>query len=93
MGVIELASLKEFTPLQYELLDKFTAQIASSLSNVMFNDATKNLLDESMQKEIMLRQQEEEMRQQLEELMATQEEFTRKEEDYLKEIAALKKKK
>ncbi len=92
VGIIEMASFKEFTPLQYEVLDKFIAQIASTLSNVMFNEATRKLLDESINKEEMLRQQEEEMRQQLEELMATQEEFTKKEIAYQKEIEVLKKK-
>jgi hypothetical protein len=91
VGVIEMASFKEFTPLQYEVLDKFTSQIASTLSNVMFNEATRKMLDESINKEEMLRQQEEEMRQQVEELMATQDAFTRKEQEYLKEIKALKK--
>ncbi len=91
VGIIEMASFKEFTPLQYEVLDKFTNQIASSLSNVMFNDATRKLLEESINKEEMLRQQEEEMRQQVEELMATQEEFTRKEKEYVDEIKTLKK--
>ncbi len=91
VGVIEMASFKEFTPLQYEVLDKFTSQIASTLSNVMFNEATRKMLDESINKEEMLRQQEEEMRQQVEELMATQDAYTRKEQEYLKEIAALKK--
>ena len=92
VGVIEMASFKEFTALQYEVLDKFTTQIASSLSNVLFNDSTRRLLDESINKEEMLRQQEEEMRQQVEELMATQEEFTRKETEYLAEIKSLKQK-
>jgi hypothetical protein len=93
VGVIEMASFKELTPLQYEVLDKFTSQIASTLSNVMFNETTRKMLDESINKEEMLRQQEEEMRQQVEELMATQEEFTRKEKEYLALIDALKSRK
>lgn len=92
IGVLEMASFKEFTALQYEVLDKFIAQISSTLSNVVFNETTRRMLEESINKEEMLRQQEEEMRQQLEELMATQEEFQRKEIDYQKEIEELKKK-
>ena len=91
VGLIEMASLKEFTPLQYEVLKKITDQISSTLSNVLFNDATRKMLEESLNKEEMLRQQEEEMRQQVEELMAIQEGFSRKEEKYLAEIKALKK--
>ena len=90
VGLIEMALLKEFTPLQYEVLQKITDQISSTLSNVMFNDATRKMLEESISKEEMLRQQEEEMRQQVEELMATQEGFTQKEEQYLSEIKALR---
>jgi hypothetical protein len=92
VGIIEMASLKEFSPLQYEVLDKFTAQISSTLSNVLFNETTRNMLEESIRKEEILRQQEEEMRQQVEELMATQEGYNKKEEQYLAEIEALKKK-
>ncbi|HVD98287.1 MAG TPA: 7TM-DISM domain-containing protein [Cytophagaceae bacterium] len=92
VGVIEMASFKEFTPLQYEVLNKFVAQIASTLSNVLFNETTRKMLDESRTKEEMLRQQEEEMRQQVEELMATQDEFARKEQQYRQEIEELKKK-
>lgn len=92
IGVLEMASFKEFTTLQYEVLDKFIAQIASTLSNVVFNETTRRMLEESINKEEMLRQQEEEMRQQLEELIATQEELQRKELDYQKEIEELKKK-
>ncbi len=91
VGIIEMASFKELTPLQQEVLDKFIAQIASTLSNVMFNDTTRKMLEQSIQKEEMMREQEEEMRQQLEELVATQEEFERKEQEYLKEIESLKK--
>jgi hypothetical protein len=91
VGIIEMASFKEFTPIQYEVLDKFTAQIASTLSNVVFNETTRKMLIESRRKEEMLRQQEEEMRQQVEELIATQEEFFRKEEHYKNEIENLKK--
>ncbi len=88
-----MASFKALTPLQYEVFEKFTTQISSTLSNVLFNDATRRMLEESIRKEETLRQQEEEMRQQVEELIATQEGYQKQEEKYQAEIEALKKKK
>ena len=90
IGVIEIASFREFNDLEYQLLQKFAEQMSSTISNVTANEVTIRMLDESKETEEQLKMQEEEMRQQLEEMQSTQEDYHKKEQLYLKEIEALK---
>lgn len=73
VGVLELASFKEFEPHQIEFIEKLAESIASTITNVRVNEMTKKLLVESQEQAEQLRAAEEEMRQNMEELQATQE--------------------
>jgi methyl-accepting chemotaxis protein len=88
-GIIELASFHKFKKYQIEFIEKLAESIASTISTVKINEATKKLLSESQEQSEMLRSQEEEMRQNLEELQATQEEMQRKTVDIESRLNAL----
>ncbi len=90
VGVVELASFREFQNYEMEFLEKICENIASMISTIMRNNLTQKLLKETTFASECLRAQEEEMRQNLEELHATQEEMQRKERQYLDEIENLK---
>jgi PAS domain S-box-containing protein len=77
LGVIELASFKEFKAYQREFVEKLGQSIASTLASIQVSEQTRQLLGESQQQAEALRAQEEEMRQNLEELSTTQEEMQR----------------
>ncbi len=89
-GVIELASLKEFTKEEIDFLHKLGETIASAIQSVRTNEKTRELLENSQQQAEEMRAQEEEMRQNMEELQATQEQMERKNreiEDLLKQAS------
>ncbi len=89
-GVIELASLKEFTQEEIDFLHKLGETIASAIQSVRTNEQTRELLEKSQQQAEEMRAQEEEMRQNMEELQATQEQMERKNreiEDLLKQAS------
>jgi len=77
LGVIELASLHEFTGYQIEFVEQVAEMTASTLNIVRLNHQTRELLEVSKQRNEELAAQEEEMRQNMEELTATQEEMRR----------------
>jgi len=79
MGVLEIASFKEFQPHEIEFVEKVAENVAATISNVKINQQTKELLEESQHKSEAMAAQEEEMRQNLEELQSTREEASRKE--------------
>ena len=77
-GVIELASLNEFSQEEIDFLHKLGETIASAINSVQTNEQTRSLLEKSQQQAEEMRAQEEEMRQNMEELQATQEQMERK---------------
>jgi PAS domain S-box-containing protein len=77
VGVLELASFKEFTNHEIEFLEKVGESIASTIITARNNQRTRELLDSSKEQQEQLRAQEEEMRQNMEEMQATQEEMAR----------------
>ncbi len=78
IGVMEIASFKEFEKYHIEFIEKLASTIAATVLTVENNERTKLLLEQTNQQAEEMRSQEEEMRQNMEELIATQEESERK---------------
>jgi len=89
VGVIEIASFKEFQAYEIEFCEKLAENLASVLASMKINEHTKHLLETTKSQTENLRMQEEEMRQNLEEMEAIQEEMHRKESEYIRRIEEL----
>ncbi len=79
LGIVEIASFKNFENYQISFLEKVSENIASTLKSLKVNTQTKELLRQAQMQTEELASKEEEMRQNMEELKATQEEASRKE--------------
>lgn len=89
LGVIELASLKDFKDHEIEFLELVSVSLASTIKTTKINETTATLLDQSRTHSQKMAEQEEEMRQNMEELKATQEESARREEEFRGTIDAI----
>lgn len=78
VGVIEVASFKEFDTYVKTYLARISESFASSITSLRINARTNELLNISKLQAEEMKAQEEEMRQNIEELHATQEEMRRK---------------
>lgn len=86
LGVMEIASFKNFKEHQIKFLKQASLSIASSLNMIETNLRTSTLLEKTQQQAEEMAAQEEEMRQNMEEMQATSEEADRRSEK-MKEIA------
>ncbi|MCA6073240.1 GAF domain-containing protein [Fulvivirga sedimenti] len=89
VGVLEIASLKPFTKIHLELLEKISEIVASAVITSQNAVKMQRLLQTANQNTEEMQAQEEEMRQNMEELQATQEELARKEAELQKRIDEL----
>ncbi|MDX2191670.1 MAG: GAF domain-containing protein [Bacteroidota bacterium] len=76
-AVLEIAAFEVFEDHQIEFIEKIGEMVASAIASTEMTEKTIILLNESKEKEQLLRNQEEEIRQNLEEMMATHEELER----------------
>jgi len=81
LGVVEIASFKEFKDFEITFVEELAQSIASTLLTAKINAQTEHLLEESEKKSEELAAQEIEMRQNMEEMRATQELAQRREAD------------
>lgn len=81
LGVVELASFKDFKQHEITFVEELAQSIASTLLTAKINARTEQLLEESEKKSKELAAQEIEMRQNMEEMRATQELAQKREAD------------
>ncbi|SDL31206.1 methyl-accepting chemotaxis protein [Catalinimonas alkaloidigena] len=81
VGVMELASFREYQPHELDFLKKSAESIASTVISVRTNEQTSRLLEQSRQLTERMQAQEEELLQNLEEMQATQEEMMRQRQE------------
>ena len=81
MGVIELASMNQFSKYEIDFIEEIAEMIASSINNVKINQKTNSLLEQSQLQSDELSTQEEELRQNIEELQAIKEEVERRNDE------------
>ena len=85
VGVVELASLAGFSPIQREFLDRIAYHIGITVNSISSRMHTEELLEESRQQAEELQRSEEELKTQQEELEASNEEM----EERARELEAL----
>ncbi|MBN2669646.1 MAG: GAF domain-containing protein [Bacteroidales bacterium] len=85
-GVIEIAVLQPLFDFEIDFLKSASSNISAGVTEVLNNEETQELLEQSQQQAEELAAQEEEMRQNLEELQSTQEEAHRREQELRSQI-------
>lgn len=90
LGMLEIASFKEYEQFEIDFIEKIADSIASHLYFVQMNIKTNELLEKTQQQTEEMAAQEEEMRQNMEELTVTQERLASREQELLVEIENLK---
>jgi GAF domain-containing protein len=91
LGVVEIASFKEFSDHEIELIQKTCNRFATTYESMKTQEKTNELLKTSQLQAEELKAQEEEMRQNLEELQATHEDYNRREKEMSETIQKMKK--
>lgn len=89
VGIVELASFREFSKHEVAFVEKIGESIAYTVSSIQVADSTKKMVDELNEQAEQMRAQEEELRQNQEELQATQETISRKYDALFKKLGDL----
>ena len=88
-GVMEMASFRVLEKYHLDFIKKVSEGIAAELADVLRQEKTTRLLEQSQQQTNELRSQEEELRQNMEEMQAIQEEMKRKEKELVRHMGEL----
>ncbi|MGC3946219.1 MAG: GAF domain-containing protein [Chryseolinea sp.] len=89
VGVLELASFKDFDKHEVAFVEKICESIAFTVSSILTAEQTQKMLRELNEQTEQMRAQEEELRQNQEELQATQETISRKYDTLFKKLGEL----
>jgi hypothetical protein len=89
VGVLELASFKDFDKHEIAFVEKIGESIAFTVSSMRAAEQTQKMLRELNEQTEQMRAQEEELRQNQEELQATQETISRKYDALFKKLGEL----
>jgi ligand-binding sensor domain-containing protein/GAF domain-containing protein len=84
IGVLELGSFKKIKGYKVSFIEKLMETFASTISSEQANSKLKQLIDQSRQQALILKENEDKLRQNLEEMMATQEEAATREDELIK---------
>ena len=72
-GVLEIASFKEFEKYEIELIEKLCENFASTITNTLANEKTRQLLGDARKMTSAMKEQEDQMRRNQEEMQMEQE--------------------
>lgn len=89
VGIIELASFKDFSSHEIEFAEKIGESIAYTVASIRTSERTRRMVDELNEQAEQMRSQEEELKQNQEELQATQETISRKYDALFKKLGEL----
>ncbi|HEY5915867.1 MAG TPA: GAF domain-containing protein, partial [Chryseolinea sp.] len=89
VGMVELASFKEFQKHEINFVEKIGESIAYTVSSIRTAESTQKMVNDLHEQAEQMKAQEEELRQNQEELQATQETISRKYDALFKKIGAL----
>ena len=89
VGMVELASFKEFQKHEINFVEKIGESIAYTVSSIRTAESTQKMVTDLHEQAEQMKAQEEELRQNQEELQATQETISRKYDALFKRLHAL----
>lgn len=90
LGVIELASFKNFAKFEIDFVEKIMDSVAATLASLKINARTQELLTKFEKQSSEMAEKEADMRQNIEELQAVQEESQKKEHSFNKIVSLFK---